>query len=421
MNKIKSLTFDNITYYSLIIFALTIPLSRVSISFFLFWFLILVIVKRDYKNSFLLLKENKIFIYFGFFLLFIMLNSLWSSDYERMLNNLGKYSYWIIVPMIVILMKEEWTYKILNAFLLSMFISEVISYGIYFGIFTIFKGTMESPSPFMNSINYSVFLAFTALVLLYRFLFENSSYKIKAIMLFFFIMTTTNLLLSIGRTGQLAFFVTLFIVFIIKYRITLKSIVLSTIFVILISLVAYNTLDLFKKRVDSAIVDIEKVVLNNDFESSWGIRAAYWILTYDAFKEQPIFGHGLGDYREVAKRFILEENRYPYFSKYINDFMTTHRYHNQYLMFIVEGGLIGLFIFLIFIYKLYKLEVRDKELKHISIIGITVFIIAFFGDTLLYLKFPQSLFLFIVSLTIVGSKISENNQINIKKDSNIEK
>lgn len=407
IDKMKYLTFEKSTYYSLIAFAFTLPLSRVALTFFLFWFLLLVLVKRDYKNSFLLLKENKIFIYFGLFLLFIILNSLWSSDYERMLNNLGKYSYWIIIPMIVILMKEEWTYKILNAFLLSMFISEVISYGIYFGIFTIFNGTMESPSPFMNSINYSVFLAFTALVLLYRFLFENNSYKIKAIMLFFFIMTTTNLLLSNGRTGQLAFFVTLFIVFIIKYRITLKSIVLSTIFVILISLVAYNTLDLFKKRVDSAIVDIEKVVLNNDFESSWGIRAAYWILTYDAFKEQPIFGHGLGDYREVAKRFILEENRYPYFSEYVKDFMTTHRFHNQYLMSIIEGGLFGLAIFLLFIYKLYSLKIYETELKHISIIGITVFMVGFVGDTLLYLKFPQSLFLLIVALSIASSRIDK--------------
>lgn len=411
IDKMKYLTFEKSTYYSLIAFAFTLPLSRVALTFFLFWFLLLVLVKKDYKNSFFVLKDNKIFLYLGLFLSFILLSSIWSDDNERMISHITKFLYWFIIPCIVILMKPEWIYKVLNYFLLGMFISEILSYGIYFGFIDFLNGTPQSPSPFMNSINYSVFLAFTSLVLLYRFLYENFSFAVKFLLFIFFIMTTTNLLISTGRTGQLAFFITLFLVFIIKYRISIKTFFLSSIVFLFITIFSYNNIELFQKRVDSAISDIKNVVYERNFENSWGIRAAFWIVTYDAFKEQPIFGHGLGDYREVAKRLILEEERYSYLSVYVKDFMTTHRFHNQYLMLIIEGGILALIIFILFIYKLYNLNIYDKEMKHISIIGITVFMVAFIGDTLLYLKFPQGLFLLIISLAISSSryKILNNN------------
>ncbi|MDX4058774.1 O-antigen ligase family protein [Aliarcobacter skirrowii] len=403
LEKIKSISFDKVSYYSILLFALILPLSKAAISFFIFWFILLIILKKDYKNSFNVLKENKIFLYIGLIILYGFISSLWSEYEEYAFKFLGHYLYWIIVPAIVILVKKEWLYKILNAFLVGMFISEMISYGIYFEILTGFNGGPSNPSPFMSTIHYSIFLAFTSLVLLYRFLFENESLKVKVVLFIFFLITTTNLMISTGRTGQLAFFVTLFIVFIIKYRVSLKSIILSVVFAITISLMAYNSLDLFKKRVDAAISDVQNVVLEKNFESSWGIRAGFWIVTYDAFKEAPILGHGLGDHNFVAQSMI-EKYKYPYFSEFVTKFISEAHFHNQYLMFLAEGGVVALFLFLLFCYKLYKLEIDDIELKHISIIGITVFMISFISEPLLYWKFSQIFFLFIVSFIIVSSK-----------------
>lgn len=205
IDKMKYLTFEKSTYYSLIAFAFTLPLSRAAVSFFVFWFLLLVLVKKDYKNSFFVLKDNKIFFYFFIFLGYIFLSSLWSNYEETTLSLLNKYFYWIIVPCIVILAKKEWLYTILNSFLLGMFVSEIISYGIYFELWTMEGSSPSQPSPFMLTIHYSVFLAFTALVLLYRFLFEDEALKVKIILFVFFIITTTNLFISTGRTGQLSF------------------------------------------------------------------------------------------------------------------------------------------------------------------------------------------------------------------------
>lgn len=415
-NLLKSIKFEQVCYFSLLLFAFTLPLSRAAISFFIFWFVVLVVVKKDYKNSVKILLENKIFMYIGLFFLFIILSMFWADDNQNAIRHLRLYSYWIIIPCVIIIAKKEWIYKILNSFLLGMFISEILSYGIFFELVTIDGSNPNQPSPFMTTIHYSVFLAFTSLVLLYRFLFENAKFKIKITLFLFFILTTTNLMISTGRTGQLAFFITLFVVFVMKYRMSIKSIAFSAIFFIIISFVAYNNLDLFKKRVDAAVFDIEKVLYQNDFNTSWGLRAGWWILTYDALKEKPIFGHGLGDYRLTANDMV-NKNHYPYFTKPVKDFLTSHHYHNQYLMVAVEGGLVGLFLFLLLIYKIYSLKIEDLEMKHISIIGMTVLSITFVGDPLLFLQFPLVLFIFIVSLSILSSKketfkMSENNSLH---------
>lgn len=401
--NLKSIKFEQVSYYSLLLFALTLPLSRAAISFFIFWFVLLIIVKRDYKNSFDILKENKIFIYLGIFFIYIFLSALWSDDSVNMIRHLRLYGYWIMIPCVVIFAKKEWSYKILNTFLFGMFISEIISYGIFFEFWHIEGSNPAQPSPFMTTIHYSVFLAFTSLVLLYRFLFEEESLKVKFILFLFFSMTTTNLMISTGRTGQLAFFVTLFLVFIIRYKVTIKTLFLSILFFLSIFFVTYKNIDSFHTRINAAISDIEKVFIDKNFNSSWGLRAGFWILTYDGLKEKPIFGYGLGDAKITAKK-LVEKNNYVYFSKPVKDFLTTSHYHNQYLMIAIEGGIVGLFLFLLFIYKILKLKVDDLELKHISLIGIFILLISFIGDPLLFLQFPLALFIFIVSFCIISSK-----------------
>lgn len=405
-NILKNISFDKVSYLSLLTFAFTLPLSRAAISFFIFWFVILVIIKRDYKNSFIILKENKIFLYLGLFLLYVSLTALWSLDIESSLKHIRLYGYWIIIPCIYILAQKEWIYKILNAFLLGMFISEILAYGIFFDLWSINGSTPEYPSPFMTHIHYSVFLAFTSLVLLYRFLFETRSIMFKIPMFLFFCMTTTNLMISTGRTGQLAFFIALFVVFIIKYKLTIKTFFLSTVFLIMILSISYNTLDLFKQRADAAIYDV-KNIFNHNFNTSFGIRAAWWILSYDALKEKPILGHGLGSHKIVAKEMV-EKYDYSGLTPSLKEYLYSSHYHNQYLMIVVESGILGLFLFFIFIYKFLLLKIKDIEIKHMSILGIVVLLVSFVGDPMLFLQFPLVLFLFIVSLALIASKKDDN-------------
>ncbi|OCL95555.1 O-antigen ligase family protein [Aliarcobacter thereius] len=403
LNKNMVLDFNKIVYYSLIVFALVLPLSKAAISFFIFWFVILIIFKRDYRNSLYIIKSNKIFIYISIFLLYIFISCLFIDINENTLSLLGKYCYWLLVPILVVLIEKQWIHKIIGSFLVGMFISEIISYGIFFEFWSLKGSSPTAPAPFMNTIRYSVFLAFTSLILLYKILFEDDSIRTKFFLFLFFLITMINLMISTGRTGQLAFFFTLFIIFIMRYKISIKSFFLSTFFFIFIAFSSYFGIDQFKIRVDHAISDVNKAIDKNDFYSSWGLRASFWIITYDAIKNKPLFGYGVGNHT-LATNELLNANEYGYFSKDVREFLDGSHFHNQYLMILVANGFIGLLIFLLMCYKIYKLEIEDKTIKHYSVIGITVFMIAFIAEPHLDFKFTLMLFLFIISFSIAGAK-----------------
>lgn len=403
----RQILFDDVVYYSLLLFAFTLPLSKAAISFFIFWFLILAIVKGDYKNSLEIIKSNKIFLYIALFIGFLYLSLLWTEDFKTASGQVKMFAYWIIVPSIVILAKKKWTINILNAFIAGMLVSEIISYGMYFELWSLNSRGTSYPVPFMYHIHYSVFLAFTSLILLYRFLFKEATILYKIPFFIFFLLTTTNLMLSVGRTGQLAFFLSLFIVFFMRYKISVKSFLFSVIIFSIILFGSYNSFQNFKVRVDAAISDVKKIG-NNNFNNSFGIRVLYWKLTIDSLKENPLLGNGIGDFKINTKQ-MLEKYKYEGMNNYSENFLTRFHYHNQYLMIIVQSGLIGFLLMILLLYKLFTLKIEDKEIKNMSVIGLCVISISFIAEPLLIIHFTTMLFLFIVSLSITASRNSDES------------
>lgn len=403
----RQILFDDVVYYSLLLFAFTLPLSKAAISFFIFWFLILAIVKGDYKNSLEIIKSNKIFLYIALFIGFLYLSLLWTEDFKTASGQVRMFAYWIIVPSIVILAKKKWTINILNAFIAGMLVSEIISYGMYFELWSLNSRGTSYPVPFMYHIHYSVFLAFTSLILLYRFLFKEATILYKIPFFIFFLLTTTNLMLSVGRTGQLAFFLSLFIVFFMRYKISVKSFLFSVIIFSIILFGSYNSFQNFKVRVDAAISDVKKIG-NNNFNNSFGIRVLYWKLTIDSLKENPLLGNGIGDFKINTKQ-MLEKYKYEGMNNYSENFLTRFHYHNQYLMIIVQSGLIGFLLMILLLYKLFTLKIEDKEIKNMSVIGLCIISISFIAEPLLIIHFTTMLFLFIVSLSITASRNSDES------------
>lgn len=398
----KSITFDKVAYYSAILFSFILPLSKGVISFFIFWFFALLLYKRDYTAAIATLKNNIIFTYIAIFLLYMSITLFWSEDVKEALNQIRLYGYWILVlPAMVILVKKEWVWSMINAFLLGMFVSEILAYGMFFELWSINGRDSSYPTPFMTHIHYSVFLAFTAILLFSRVLSSKLSFYEKLPYLFFFIVSTTNLMFSIGRIGQLAFFVSLAFLIFLRFKVSIKTIFLSILSVIMVFFIAYNTLGLFKKRFDSGVNDI-KHIIDKNYNSSFGIRVAFWLVSSEILKEKPLFGNGIGDYKLSTKE-VLSKNEYG-LSDETKEFMMEQHFHNQYLMIAVQGGFVGLALMLLLWYKFFTLEIEDKELKNISLLGFTIIAISFIAEPLWMLQFPLALFLFITSFSIIASK-----------------
>lgn len=396
----RNITYDRLFYYSGLLFAFTLPLSRAAVSFFVLWFIVLFLIKKEYRYTWELIKSNHVFWAMGALISFLALSLLWTENIPNGMNQLRLYSYWIIIPILGFHIKREWLPNIITAFLLGMFISEIVAYGIYFEWWTFKDRTPDYPSPFMFHIHYSIFLATTSIILLSRILSKHYTWRSKLPMFLFFLTATGNLMISTGRTGQLAFLVAIAIAVILHFRFTLKAFLIFVTISSVIFIGAYKNIDLFQKRINTAISDIQEYQRGN-FNTSWGLRAAFWLVTYDIIREHPLIGAGIGDYKIAAAEVL---NKYDHqFSSETIAWCKSTDFHNQYLMILGQIGLIGFVLMIWLFVELFRLKITDLELKEFNILGVTIFMISCISESLWTLQFPIILFIFIVSISIAAS------------------
>jgi O-antigen ligase len=330
---------------------------------------------------------------------YMSLSILWTTDFIKGLNHIRLFSYWLLIPILAFYIQKKDINKIITSFLLGMLLSEIIAYGMYLGFWTIHNHGPEYPSPFMHHIIYSIFLAFTATILLYRLLSKNYSLQSKVFILIFFLSVSGNLFISIGRTGQLAYIITIISVFILHFKFSFKSIISSIALIAIIFSTAYQISPNLQKRMLNAKNEINKIQTGN-LSSSWGTRIAFWIISYNMFTNDPLLGVGIGDI-DLIKAVCIQKIKNDY--KFNVDFCTKLHLHNQFLMILIAGGLVGIILFLLLLYRMFSLSILEQEIKALSILFFIILIVSFMTEAVLYRQFSLALFGLFGGLFIASS------------------
>lgn len=341
----------------------------------------------------------------------ILLSYLWSKNYPNTVYGdfnffFKAFGYFYLFPIIIIVssLKAKYIVFVVSSFLLSMFVNEIISYGIFFDLWStgIPKSNSFNPVPFQLSgihISYSVFIAFTILLSLYKFKHISNKY-IKLVFLIFLITMSMNLFISIGRTGQFSLLLTLIILIFIYYYKNIKKVVFLIISLFSLFIFAYYNINTFNIRINQGIDDIKNVIYNHDIKhSSVGDRLlAYHAIIYIFEPKNILFGVGIGDKEEYVKK-RLHENKYPY--KQIKSFWEYGRLHNMYLEILISNGIIGLFLLLFLFYSLFKIKIKNTFIKYISYITSLVFLFVAFSCDIFFFYELMLLFGLFISIVIV--------------------
>jgi O-antigen ligase len=395
--------------YMAVMYAFLLPISRAGISLFSLLFVLLWLYEGNLKQKWIAIKNNKVLFSFLLFILFSALSIVWTENMVDAKRPLRMLTYFFTLYVIATSIKKEYIHHIITAFLFGMLISEIVSYGVYFEWWQFKNATPQNPSPFMYHIDYSVFLAFTSIILLNRIFSKYYTKKEKIMLFIFFLTVTGNLFIGVGRTGQVAFIAGVIVMSLIHFKVSYKAAVSSVLLISIIFVLAYNVSDNFNRRANQALGDINKIQ-NMDFRSSWGIRAAYWQTTYEVVKDNPLIGVGIGDYMDETKSEVMQKKYDP--KKYNKKFMSTNTPHNQFLLIVLQLGLIGLFLFLYFIYAFIYLPIKNPEWKELSILFITIFTVSCIADTFFMQQFTIALFAFFIGL-FVSTSIDDINQQDI--------
>jgi O-antigen ligase len=390
--------FDlNKTYqYLLIVLAFLMPLTVSGANIIIAIICLIWLFSGGYKVKFNQIITSKLMIASILFYCLHVLGMLWTEDVKWGLHILHKMWYFLLLfPILFNIVQRKYIKYYVIAFLLAIAITEIFSYLVWFELIDPFKNaTVRNPTPFMSHVSYNPILIFAIYLVLHEiFLNKKLSNLVFSFYSFFAISMSINMFITGGRAGQIGFFVMLSIlIFQIFDKERIKSLIAILIVIPIIFFTAYQSSDLFKKRIDVAIdqaISYSDLTDSNN-NTSIGLRLNFAKNSLEVFAKNPILGVGTGDFpNEYSK---INQINSPAMPKTTNP-------HNMYTLILMQFGLIGLLSMLSIFYYQIKLSFSSSNI-FIKNLGLTlplVFLVIMLSDSYLLGHFTTLVFVFFSS------------------------
>lgn len=392
-SNLKRLSSDQIGSYLLVLYGFTLPLSvavnNIMLGFILaYW----IFFYRNYKETLQLIKSSRVLQAFLLFYFLNVFGLLWTEDIRWGLHILKKEHLFLLAPIFMSLVKKEHLKYYIGSFLLAMTISEFLSYLIWFQVIPpLFNGTVYDPTPFMSHISYNPFLDISIYIIGYYLLFDHDiSLGRKAILFLFFLTMSTNMFITGGRAGQVAYFITIALLSFQYFKDSkLKALLVSLLIVVTVFSLAYTSSKIFRDRINMAISEVHNV--NDHSNTSVGLRINFAFNTISIIRKNPLLGVGTGDFRNEYRK--------------VNTLSTpslkpTDQPHNMYLLEMAQFGIIGLIALLYIFYSEIRSSMQKKELfrRNMGLFLPIVFMVIMLSDSYLLGHYTTALFVYFSSI-----------------------
>lgn len=344
-------------------------------------------------------------------------------DLQEASRPLTKYLEWLFIPVLASLFAtpQQRALPILG-FLVSMGLTLILSFGFWFGLmdwwpwltdFHSAQDRLNNAYVFKLHITQNVFMALAAAVVLHVALlrtrgkpvggvFSHPAFQKGPVLLwllmgmvglynvFFMVEGRTGWLVVAGVLGYWA------LAFIAGRKGGLLQLLGLGILGLSSCLAAYHFSGFVQDRVDEAIVDVQnwKPAVDQG-DSSLGLRMTWWYYSLKAIEQEPVLGSGTGSF----ERAYTEQAAKAGLPRWDNP-------HQQFLLFWVEFGLVGLVAFLLALAVIYKNASPDKlDTGH----SMRALILAYCAANLfnsLHLDFAEGLF-FALAVAVLASRPEE--------------
>jgi O-antigen ligase len=397
--------FSLIINYLFISYAFFIPISAELTKIIFNLILIIYFLDTGFKNKILQAFRNS---FIQAIILFYFMHILWLFSVDNMdfaYSTIENSRFLIYVIIYITSIRQDFIFKILNSFLISMMFSELVSYLIFFNIIDpINNATMYNPVPFVLShTQYAVYLSIAMGIMLYVLLKEKHNKFIQAVYFLFFISASINIFIISSRLGFILYAVNIVFISIYIYRKELfKFIGIALSFLFIGYFLAYKYSPTFKNRLDQTINSFNKVLIHNNYHTSLGTRLGYWIYSCDIIKDNLLFGVGDGDHIKLVKENILRSDKNSSNTSALLHSMQGGL-HSDFLNILVKFGLVGLFIYFNIFYQLYRHRSKNNMLRALQLLLILSFILSGLQGGTIMLKDLGKLFTLLGALTVVNS------------------
>jgi O-antigen ligase len=157
-----------------------------------------------------------------------------------------------------------------------------------------------------------------------------------------------------GRTGQVVGVVvlSLIVMWSVPKRYRIVAIAITS---FMLSLALYISSIHFKTRIAGVVTESQQYAQKTDIQTSAGWRLNAWHRSLQAIAEKPFFGHGVGSWALTVKRIEGEKGASVFGAG------NSSNPHQEYLLWGVELGVIGLLLFLLLLFSIAKDALQYSE------------------------------------------------------------
>ena len=389
---IGSFNLEKTYQYLLVTLAFLLPLTVSGANSIIVIICLLWLFSGDYKAKYNHIMSSKLMIASIVFYCLHIIGMFWTEDIQWGLHILHKMWYFILLfPILFNIVRRSYINYIISAFLLAIALTEIASYLVWFEIVPPFNNaSVENPTPFMSHISYNPILTFAIYLVLHEIFFNKKiTNLIFSLYSFFALCMIINMFITGGRAGQVAFFVMISIlIFQIFDTKKVKSLLIILAILPSIFFSGYQFSDLFKTRVDVAILEV--LTYSDGNFSSVGFRIHANKNSFKVIKKNPIIGIGTGDFPSEYKKINQIET--PQLPNATNP-------HNMYTLITMQLGLVGLISMLSIFYYQIKLSFysSSKFIKDVGIALPLIFLVIMLSDSYLLGHYTTLMFIFFSS------------------------
>ena len=374
-----------------------------------FIILLLFFVRGNVLSQLKRSLQNKVVLSFVFIFVVSILWTLGSDDTTRAILNVKRFKILLYPIIFYSFIRPEFVTKMLGGFMLGMFVSEIISYSIFFELITSPNhfGSPHDPTPFYHHTHYGLLLAFTSGLLLYRAIAFHDNKYLRLLMFLFFATITVNIFITGGRMGYILYAIAMFSTLLMHRTHVVKTLLVTVAATVTIFYLAYQFSPTFHKRFDNTIHSLKSLDKPNSFNSSFGTRLGMAFYSLPSIKEHWLLGVGTGDhmpamYEEVKKAKVPQDQF----------LQNIHFLHNAHFTILVQFGLIGFIFWMNSYFQILRHKQENPFLRTVLTLSvITLFFFSFF-DTMFKAQMAI-IFSAIVTVALVDVKGRSLNKIHV--------
>ncbi len=358
---------QHLSQYSIVATAFFLPVSITLTDIFYLASVFFVLIAGNWREKFRQIINNPIALGFWVILgLFFWGLTYTIAPWHAAWHDIYKHHWLLFTPLLMTIFTEEkWRRYVINAFLIAMMGTLLLSYVQYFDLAQI-SHKFSGADIFFAHIVQNFFMAFAAMLLLLRFFNHSSPRWLYGIL---FLLTAYNVLfMSTGRTGYIAFAAML--AFVCAKQFGWKGLLTAAASIVVLFGLAYLASPAFKLRIDRTIHSQHQYTKGHT-HTSLGYKIAMAENSYLLLLERPLFGFGTGAIKYAFQTLPKMDTD----KSGIVDYVET-----GYLNIALEFGLIGLALFLLFFYLQWRyssqLNPNIKTIIQVFLIGYLIGAIA---------------------------------------------